>query len=129
MDIAAVALGAMIVERHFTDSRYRDGPDIACSMDPLELSGLIQKSREIATARDNDKKRTGPEEEVYRFARSSVVADRDLPAGRVIAEADIWARRPGTGEIPGHEFDRVIGRTLRRATRRNTQLKWTDFAG
>ena len=129
MAIAAVALGAMIVERHFTDSRYRDGPDIACSMDPLELSGLIQKSREIATARDNDKKRTGPEEEVYRFARSSVVADRDLPAGRVIAEADIWARRPGTGEIPGHEFDRVIGRTLRRATRRNTQLKWTDFAG
>ena len=127
MALASVALGALIIERHFTDSRYREGPDISCSMDPAELSYLVQMSREIGIAINNDKKRTAPEEAVYRFARASVVADRDLPAGHVIAPEDIWARRPGTGEIPGYEFDRVIGKTLNLAIERNTQLRWTDF--
>lgn len=127
MALASVALGALIVERHFTDSRYREGPDIRCSMDPVELALLVQRSREIRTALTNEKTRTAPEEAVYRFARASVVADRDLPAGRVIGRDDIWVRRPGTGEIPGYEFDRVVGRTLARGVRRNTQLKWTDF--
>lgn len=127
MALASVALGALIVERHFTDSRYREGPDIRCSMDPPELALLVQRSREIRTALTNEKTRTAPEEAVYRFARASVVADRDLPAGRVIGRDDIWVRRPGTGEIPGYEFDRVVGRTLTRGIRRNTQLKWTDF--
>ena len=127
MALASVALGALIVERHFTDSRYREGPDIPCSMDPAELSFLVRRSREIRIALDNDKKRTAPEEAVYRFARASVVADRDLPAGHVIGTGDIWARRPGSGEIPGYEFDRVVGRTLRRDVTRNTQLRWADF--
>ncbi len=70
---------------------------------------------------------TEPEEAVYRFARASVVADRDLPAGHVIKESDIWARRPGSGEIPGHAFDLVVGRTLNRPRKRNAQLKWSDF--
>ena len=128
MALAGVALGAAIIERHFTDSRYREGPDISCSMDPAELNFLIQKAREIAIARENGKKRSAPEDAVYRFARASVVADRDLPAGHVIAETDIWARRPGTGEIASHEFDRVVGQTLVRSVRRNTQLKWSDFS-
>ena len=127
MALAAVALGALIVERHYTDTRYREGPDISCSMDPAELSFLVQRSREIRTALNNDKKRTEPEEAVYRFARASVVADRDLPAGHLISAEDIWVRRPGSGEIPARDFDRVVGRKLKLATRRNTQLKWADF--
>ncbi len=127
MALGAVALGASIVERHYTDSRYRTGPDIACSMDPAELKFLIDRSREIHVAARNPKARSAPEEAVYRFARASVVADRDLAAGHVIAEADIWARRPGSGAIPGYEFDRVVGRTLARSVARNTQLAWTDF--
>ena len=127
MALAAVALGALVVERHFTDTRYREGPDIPCSMDPAELSFLVQRSREIRIALNNDKKRTAPEEAVYRFARASVVADRDLPAGHVISAEDIWVRRPGSGEIPARDFDRVVGRKLKLATRRNTQLKWADL--
>lgn len=127
MALASVALGASILERHFTDTRYREGPDISCSMDPAELRYLIDRAREIHIARNNPKKRTVSEEAVYRFARASVVADRDLPAGHVITEADIWARRPGSGEIPGYEFDKVVGRTLINAINRNTQLKWSDF--
>ncbi|MFN3936916.1 MAG: N-acetylneuraminate synthase family protein [Gemmobacter sp.] len=127
MALAAVALGATIIERHFTDSRYRPGPDISCSMDPAELRFLIDRSREIHLALSNEKGRTPAEEPVYRFARASVVADRDLPAGHVIEESDIWARRPGSGEIPGFDFDKVVGRRLNRAVRRNTQLRWSDL--
>ena len=127
MALASVALGACILERHYTDSRYRIGPDIINSMDPAELRFLIDRSREIHTALHNPKQRTASEEPVYRFARASVVADRDLAAGHVITEADIWARRPGSGEIAGYEFDRVVGMRLTRAVTRNTQLKWADL--
>ncbi|PIE15650.1 MAG: polyhydroxyalkanoate biosynthesis repressor PhaR [Rhodobacterales bacterium] len=127
MALASVALGASILERHYTDSRYRIGPDIVCSMDPAELRHLIDRSREIHTALHNDKQRTAPEEDVYRFARASVVADRDLPAGHVITQADIWARRPGSGEIAGYEFDKVVGKVLKRPVSYNQQLRWADF--
>ena len=121
MALASVALGACIL------SRYRIGPDIACSMDPAELRLLIDRSREIHVALHNKKQRTGPEEEVYRFARASLVADRDLAEGHRITEPDIWARRPGNGEIPGYRFDDVVGKSLTRAVRRNEQLKWSDL--
>lgn len=128
MALASVALGASILERHFTDSRYREGPDISCSMDPSELRHLIDRSREIHTALHNTKNRTGPEEAVYRFARTSVVADRDLEAGCVLSEADVWGRRPGSGEIAGYDFEKVIGKTLTRSLKKNTQLKWSDLS-
>ncbi len=127
MALASVALGACILERHYTDTRYRIGPDIINSMDPAELRHIIDRSREIHTALMNPKQRTAAEEPVYRFARASVVADKDLPAGHVIAEADIWARRPGSGEIAGFDFDKVLGKRLTRAVTRNTQLKWADL--
>ena len=127
MALASVALGASILERHYTDTRYRKGPDIINSMDPAELRFLIDRSREIHTALMNPKQRTGPEEDVYRFARASVVADADLDAGHVITESDIWARRPGSGEIAGFEFDKVVGKTLKVGVTRNQQLKWSDF--
>ncbi len=129
MALASVALGACILERHYTDTRYRKGPDIVNSMDPAELRFLIDRSKEIWIAANNPKQRSEAEEPVYRFARASVVADRDLPKGHVIGEADIWARRPGSGEIPGYEFDKVVGKRLTRAVTRNTQLKWADLAG
>jgi len=128
MALASVALGACILERHYTDTRYRKGPDIINSMDPAELRFLIDRSREIHTALHNPKQRTPAEEPVYRFARASVVADRDLPAGHAIVEADIWARRPGSGEIAGYDFDKVVGKRMTRAVTRNTQLKWSDLA-
>ena len=128
MALASVALGASILERHYTDTRYRKGPDIINSMDPAELRFLIDRSKEIWIAANNPKQRTAPEEDVYRFARGSVVADADLPEGHVIGEQDIWARRPGSGEIPAYDFDKVVGKRLKRAVTRNTQLRWEDLA-
>jgi len=127
MAFAAIGLGASIVERHFTDTRYRSGPDIPCSMDPSELCLLVDRSYEIHKALQYPKRRTPEEESVYRFARSSIVAESALEAGCVITEEDIWARRPGTGEIPGSAFDRVIGRRLNRTLAPNEQLTWKDL--
>lgn len=128
MALASVALGACILERHYTDTRYRAGPDIINSMDPSELRHIIDRSREIHVALHNPKQRTDAEGPVYAFARASVVADRNLSAGHTIVESDIWARRPGSGEIAGFEFDKVVGKTLTRAVTRNTQLKWSDLS-
>jgi N-acetylneuraminate synthase len=127
MALAATALGACILERHYTDTRYRPGPDISCSMDPAELRFLIDRSREIHCALHNKKHRKLLEESVYKFARSSIVADRDLGVGQKIGERDIWARRPGTGDIPGSSFDEVVGKVMRVARKRNEQLRWSDF--
>ena len=127
MALAAVARGAQIIERHFTDSRYEEGPDIICSMDPAELRWLIDRSAEVHQALRSPKRRSTAEDNVYRFARGSIVADRDLAAGTIVSEQDIWARRPGTGEIPASDFDEIIGRRLLRGVSRNTQLTWSDL--
>ena len=125
--LASIALGASIIERHFTDSRYRKGPDISCSMDPVELKYLIDRSIDVHKACTNKKSRSEPEESVYAFARGSIVADRDLSAGTIIGTQDIWARRPGNGEIAAYDFDKVIGKKLLKKVIRNTQLKWSDL--
>ena len=125
--LASVALGSSIVERHFTDTRYRKGPDISCSMDMSELRFLVDTSREVYIATRNPKGRTAPEESVYKFARGSIVADCDLNAGDIIQDSSIWARRPGTGEIAADEFDALLGRKVRCNIKRNTQLSWSDF--
>jgi len=125
--LASVALGACIIERHFTDTRYRSGPDITCSMDPAELRLLVDRSVEIHKALMNPKQRTKPEEDVYKFARASVVADRDMAAGHIITEKDIWVRRPGSGEIPGYKYNDIIGKKLRLDVKKNHQFKWSNF--
>lgn len=127
LTLASVALGACILERHFTDTRYRIGPDISCSMDPAELRYLVDRTSDVHTALRNPKNRSNPEEAVYRFARASVVADRDLKAGTILSEADIWVRRPGNGEISADQFYTLIGRKINRDLTRNSQLRWEDL--
>ena len=127
MALAAVAMGSCIIERHFTDSRYRIGPDISCSMDPSELKYLIERSVEIHTARNNNKNRTKAEENVYKFARASVVADRDLTVGSILNEEDIWVRRPGSGPIAAFDYEKLIGKTLKNVKKFNDFIDWSDI--
>ena len=127
MSLAAVALGASIIERHFTDSRYRSGPDISCSMEPNELRYLIDRSKEIHIALNNPKRRTPEEEEVYKFARSSIVADKQIKKGQLISKEDIWARRPGNGDIPGKDYKKIIGKKINKTKKINEQFSWNDF--
>ncbi len=127
MALAAVALGATIIEKHFTDTMDREGPDISSSMNPDELEHLIKESKHIAQARDRKKFIADIEKDVYRFARSSVVTDKDLKKGDTIDRQNIWAKRPGNGEIPAFEFEKVLGKTLKRDIARNNQIKWSDL--
>ena len=127
MALAAVALGSCILARHFTDSSYRTGPDISCSMDPSELRYLIERSTEIHVARNNKKDRTKAEEDVYRFARASVVADRNLTMGSTLSEKDIWVRRPGSGPIAAFDYDKLIGKTLKNSKKFNEFIDWSDI--
>jgi len=128
MSIAATALGARIIERHFTDSRYRPGPDVVCSMDPAELRFLVDRTLEVHQALQAEKVKFEIEESVYKFARSSVVADRDIKKGTKITNDDIWARRPGNGNIAGYEYEKLIGKTALFDIAKNTQLKWDYFS-
>lgn len=127
ISLAAVAVGARIIERHFTDSMYRKGPDVICSMDPVELRSLIVKSRDIFHASRFLKSRTASEIDVYNFARGSVVADKDLVAGSELTRENTWVRRPGNGEIPAEDYFKILGKKLTQSVKKNQQLKFTDF--
>lgn len=126
--LGAVALGASILERHFTDRMDRDGPDIICSMDPAACGELIRESSRMAIMRRGGKTRI-PEEQVTRdFAFASVVATADIAAGEQLRETNIWVKRPGTGEIPATEYEQLLGRTARKAIAEGAQLKRSDLA-
>ena len=127
MALAAIAMGSCIIERHFTDSRYRSGPDISCSMDPAELRYLIDRGQEIHIARNNKKYRSSSEEAVYKFARASVVADKDLKAGTVITQKDIWVRRPGSGPIAARDYYKLIGKKIKNDKKFNDLIDWSDI--
>ena len=105
---AAVALGAKILERHFTDSMTRDGPDIECSMDPAALKDLI-KGVKIINSQLGGKKLPAEEEGVtIDFAIATVVSIASIRAGDEFTKDNIWVKRPGTGEILAKDFKSII---------------------
>lgn len=99
--LAAVAAGARIVEKHFTLDRSMPGPDHASSLEPSELRDLIANVRAVEVALgDGQKRPTDDERDTALVARRSLVAAADIPAGGVFDEANIAARRPGSGLAP-----------------------------
>lgn len=115
--IAAVALGATVVEKHLTLDRRRSGPDHAASYDPPAFARLVRALRETATALGSARK--GPTESELanvEHVRRSVVAARDLEAGEILDAASLDLRRPGTGLRPYRLWE-LIGRPSRRAYR------------
>ncbi|TEA78017.1 N-acetylneuraminate synthase family protein [Allopusillimonas ginsengisoli] len=124
--LAAVALGASIVERHFTDDMCRPGPDIACSMDPAALAQLIRGSQAIFLARGGEKQPLPEEAATIKFAFASVVADRDIRAGELLTEENLWVKRPGTGAFSAEDYDRLLGRYAARDIKKGAQLRNGD---
>ena len=106
----AVAIGATILERHFTDSMNRIGPDIINSMDPGALSELIKGSAEIAKMRGGKKEAAKEEQITIDFAFATVVAIRDIKNGECFTHDNIWVKRPGTGDISANLFSNVVGK-------------------
>jgi N-acetylneuraminate synthase len=110
VSLAAVALGAAVIEKHFTLNRRLPGPDHAASLEPPELELLVRGIRTVEAALGSGEKVPAPaEQETARVARKSLVAVRDIPAGTTLAQEHIAVRRPGTG-LPPSQLPAVLGR-------------------
>jgi len=124
--LGAVALGASILERHFTDRMDRPGPDIVCSMDPAALSSLIEGSKTIFAARGGEKKPVEAEAPTIAFAFASVVAIEDIEQGQILSERNIWLKRPGGGDFSVLDYEILLGKVAIAPVRRGFQLKKSD---
>ena len=125
--LGAVALGASILERHFTDTIERQGPDIICSMDPHALKELIHGSRIIYEARGGSKGLLPEEIPTANFAFASVVAIQDIEKNEALTKDNIWVKRPGGGDFSAKEYESLLGKMAKRKILKDTQLKMNDI--
>jgi N,N'-diacetyllegionaminate synthase len=120
--VAAVALGASVIEKHFTLDRNMEGPDHKASLDPHELKQMVQSIRNVEAALGNAKKTPGVSESRNKvIARKSIVASKNLEVGHVLTEEDLTTKRPGTGLSP-MLFYTIIGKKLRKAVQEDEIL-------
>ena len=118
----AVAVGARILERHFTDCMNRPGPDIICSMDPTALSDLIRGANNIFEARGDTKSAIPAEDPTIAFAFASIVVTQDLTPGEILTEDNLWLRRPGGGDFNVKDYETLLGKKLVKAIKRGARL-------
>ncbi|MDB5860968.1 MAG: N-acetylneuraminate synthase [Ramlibacter sp.] len=127
--LAAVALGATVIEKHITLDRQLPGPDHAASLEPEEFAAMVRGIRRIAHMRGDGLKAPRPEEQdAARVARRSIVALQDIPAGATVTAAMVACRRPATGIAP-RDWDRVLGRKAGVAIPAGTVLQWDQLNG
>ncbi len=124
--LAAVALGASIIERHFTDKPERPGPDIVCSMTPEELKDLICSSAEIAKMRGGKKEAAKEEKVTIDFAFATVVTIKPVLKGEVYTKDNVWVKRPGVGEIKAENYYNIIGKKASRDVCEDEHISWAD---
>lgn len=121
--LGAVALGASILERHFTDRMDRPGPDIVCSMDPAGLKDLIHGANTLFACRGGEKGPVEAEAPTIAFAFASVVAIRNIVPGELLTEQNIWVKRPGGGDFSVMDYERLLGRRASTLIKRGYQIK------
>ncbi len=126
--LAAAALGASILERHFTSDKNWPGPDISISMDPQDLKELIEGSFIIHKALGGNKGILKEEQPTIDFAYACVVAIKNISKGEALSMDNIWVKRPGTGEIKAESFSSIISRKVNRDIKLNDQIKWEWIA-
>jgi N-acetylneuraminate synthase len=121
--LAAVCLGARIIEKHFTDNKKRKGPDISSSMDPEDLKMLIEGSKIIFEARGGKKMPLKQEKKTIAFAFPSVVAEKRLKNGDTITKENITLKRPGGGDFGIDDLKSLYGKKVTQDIKKNTQIK------
>lgn len=127
-DVVAVALGAVMVEKHFTLSREMTGPDHPFALEPYELRAMVGAIREAEASTGSSIKRvTDAEQEMYRLGRRSLTAARPIAAGSVISREDLAVKRPGFG-IPVAEMEHVVGRRTATDVADDEVLTWDHLA-
>ena len=125
--LAAIALGACLIEKHFTLDKDMEGWDHWISADPAELEVIAKDGRKVFAALGHRERVVSPAEmEKRKKFRRSLVTARELPVGHVLTEADIEAKRPGTGIAPD-EMRYVLGRPLKRAFGADEVIEWNDL--
>ncbi|MHA7943493.1 N-acetylneuraminate synthase family protein [Formosa sp. 3Alg 14/1] len=124
--LGAVALGASILERHFTDHMQRTGPDIVCSMDEQACKDLIVNSAEMALMRGGTKAPAKEEQVTIDFAFATVCTIAPIKKGEVFTKDNIWVKRPGTGEILAEQFDDILGKSAKVDLPDDVQLRLED---
>lgn len=127
--LAAVALGALILERHFTDSKDRPGPDIVNSMDPKELHELIEGSKQIKLMLGGKKEAAKEEKVTIDFAFATVVTTKEIKKGELFTSENIWVKRPGTGEIKAEFYDQLINKRATKNIKIDEHVSWSDVDG
>lgn len=120
---AAMALGAKVVERHYTDRMDRVGPDIVCSMDEEELKDLLQAAREIPQMLGGKKEALEDEQVTIDFAFATAVTIAPVAAGERFTRQNLWVKRPGTGEIPAEEYEQILGKRSNVDLEKDVQLQ------
>ena len=122
--IAAVALGACIIEKHFTRDKNLPGPDHKASLEPDELKDMVMAIRDVEKALGTGIKRpTTEEEEIKKVVRRSIVAMVDISKGRTITEDMLDFKRPGTGIEPKY-IDMIVGKKAKEDIRKDEIVTW-----
>ena len=124
----AVALGACILERHFTDRMDRPGPDINCSNDVTTMAELIHGASIIHKTLGGSKTPIKEEQPTIDFAFATVVAIADIKAGELYSKDNIWVKRPGTGEILAEDYESLLGQAAMRDILADEQIKKSDIS-
>lgn len=124
--IAASALGARIIEKHFTLDRNLPGPDHKASLEPADFSKMVLAIRNVEQALGDGVKRCMPSEESTRaVARKSIVMATSKKAGQQLTQEDLLIKRPGTGIEPKY-FDDLVGKQLLKDVHEDSLLSWDD---
>lgn len=124
--IAAIALGAVMIEKHFIESRDDTGPDSSFSLEPAELKNLVDSTREAWESLGKGSFELKASEVNNRVFRRSLYFVNDLPVGAIVSSKDIRRIRPGYGLEPKY-FDSVVGRKLKVVVARGTAVSWSLF--
>lgn len=125
--LAAVALGACVLEKHLTSDKTWPGPDVPISIDPQELADLIRGAEAVHQARGGHKGLLEGEAPTSAFAYACVVSIETIKAGERLTAENIWVKRPGTGEILAEHYNDLLGQRARRSIEANQQLCWADI--
>lgn len=126
--LSAVAMGARVIEKHFTYDKKADGPDHMLSADPAEMKWLVDAVRSFEIMRGSGIKRPAESEKITRRNnRKSIVLGRNVKAGERLTEDDITVKRPGYGIAPKY-FEQVSGRRMAKDMHKDAVLTWNDLA-
>lgn len=125
--LGAVALGACVLEKHFTLDKMQKGPDHASSIEPYELGELVKGARAISQALGAERKIFSEEKQIVTWARESVASEVPIPAGTKITSEMVWAKRPGPGPdvVPAKDLSKVVGKVAKVDIPKDVQIKWS----